>query len=244
MKKNVKNKFVIASVITFVSFVAIFASIWGIANQHTKPEVTPKEKFLYTQVGESIVIDAYNSEDKIVVIPESIDGIPVTQIGPEAFKGAHIKEVIFPENFESINYKAFQNCADLEKITLSPTISFLGAYAFEGCESLEEITLPQKLTSINMSTFENCTSLKKVSFSQNVNIIFENAFSNTALKNIKLPNNLKEIRPGAFTKCSQLKSVDIPNFLTVLSPNTFNYESVKFKIDNNEFIKEFINKQK
>lgn len=106
----------------------------------------------YELYDTSAVITQYYGEESEVVIPESIEGKPVTRIdsgfsGNEsiervvlsskiynvasyAFESCpNLKEVVFPESFETIGYCAFVNCPKLKSVTIPDTVYDIDSYA-------------------------------------------------------------------------------------------------------------------
>ena len=54
-----------------------------------------------------------------IVIPKSINGILVKQIGINAFRGCRfIKSITIPDSVKSIKMGAFSNCTSLENINI------------------------------------------------------------------------------------------------------------------------------
>jgi hypothetical protein len=81
--------------------------------------------------------------DGEVVIPELIQGVPVTAIGNDAFSGnAFIKKVSLPFTVREIQSKAFKHCKNLARLNLPPSLEMIGREAFWGCTNLSAITLP------------------------------------------------------------------------------------------------------
>lgn len=81
------------------------------------------------------VITGYVGESLSLTIPSSIDGVNLTSIGEEAFRGS-----------------------TTEKITISDGIVEIDWFAFADCKKLSEIYIPSSVTSIGYGAFENCSS--------------------------------------------------------------------------------------
>ena len=74
-------------------------------NNDLKPKVSDKKKsdseelYLYTKYDNDIIIDKYKGKEEDVIIPEEINGIPVTAINSNAFKNCRkIKSITIPKN--------------------------------------------------------------------------------------------------------------------------------------------------
>lgn len=93
-----------------------------------------------------------------VVIPEEIDGIPVTEIAPYAFSahsedkelgavcGEELTEIFLPDTLQRIGRYAFYGCENLEKIAFYSNIEDIGAGAFTGCHRVRylDVTIVEK----------------------------------------------------------------------------------------------------
>ncbi len=75
-------------------------------------------------------------KDKDVIIPEEYEGLPVTGIGKEAFKGKDIVSVVIPDCVIEIGDKAFENCSALMTIVMPENIG-IGRDVFRGSIHVE-----------------------------------------------------------------------------------------------------------
>lgn len=98
-----------------------------------------------------------------------------------------------------IGYGAFENCSQLNKITLDEGIQSIGQDAFSGCSSLTQMIFPEGIESIGSWAFYECSSLTE----------------------IKLPNSLKEIGSAAFWGCSSIIEITIPDNVTTIGDDAF-----------------------
>ncbi len=70
--------------------------------------------------------------DKDIIIPETYNGLPVTEIGEKAFYGCEtITSVYIPECVISIGNKAFSDCKNLESVDMHDNVD-LGQDVFRG----------------------------------------------------------------------------------------------------------------
>ena len=99
-----------------------------------------------------------------IVIPETYNGVLVTQILPNAFKDAcNLKTIIIPETITNIAEYAFYGCSSLETaIEIPDTMTFIPQYAFYNCTKLSGITLPNTITEIGTYAFYKCSSLPQI----------------------------------------------------------------------------------
>lgn len=69
------------------------------------------------EAGTGVVITAYNGSDAEVIVPDTINNIPVTEIGAEAFMGnTTMKKITLPQTIERIGVRAFKNCTALSEM--------------------------------------------------------------------------------------------------------------------------------
>ena len=95
-----------------------------------------------TTDGEVTITDCNQAATGELIIPDSIEGNPVTKIGNGAFEG----------------------CASLTSITIPDSITSFGDSTFANCKSLTSITIPNGVTSIMSGVFYHCSSLTAVTF--------------------------------------------------------------------------------
>jgi hypothetical protein len=98
--------------------------------------------FTYTVSGGTITITKYTGTGGVVVIPSTIDGMPVVGIGDSAFDG----------------------CSGLTSVTIPNSVMVIRGSAFAVCTSLTSVTIPDSVTSIGNSAFSDSPSLAKAYF--------------------------------------------------------------------------------
>src|SRR3974390_373374 len=98
--------------------------------------ISAHAQFTYTTNNGTITIMGYTGTNTEVVIPSTIDGLPVVNIGTNAFYGSRITSVTIPNSAINIGDYAFYNCWSLTNLTIGKKVTTIGAYAFSGTESL------------------------------------------------------------------------------------------------------------
>ena len=176
--------------------------------------------------GKAIII-GYSGNDSVLIIPETLGGVPVTEIGASAFNGIdEITEVMIPNSVVEIKREAFSNCTGIEKVTLSNRLTYIGTAAFYGCEHLTSIEIPASLDSTTAEydftgVFEG-SGLEKVTFEEGTEQIAESLFKNcTKIESIELPETVVEIEGKAFSGCTGLKEIRVPDSVTKIADNAF-----------------------
>ena len=157
--------------------------------------------------------------DTSIVIPETINGMPVTAIGAKAFEFTSITDIKIGENIREIEGTAFYRCEKLSSVTWNCKCNVIPAFCFYGC-----------------------TKLKKIDFSI-IKKVGQYAFYKSGLQEVCLPENIEVVSARAFGGCSELHSVTwnctcdvIPQFCFALCSNltNFDFSGIK-KIENHAF---------
>ncbi len=177
----------------------------------------------YINNGDSITIAKYTGVDTEVEIPATIDGLPVTGIGNEAFRAnLKVTSVTLPQTVTAVGDYVFYGCTKLTKVKLAEGLQTIGAYAFQNCTALTAIDIPNSVTSIGMRAFYGCSNLVSVTIGSGLTTISDNAFANCrALIAIEIPNSVTSIGNYAFQGCTSLTTIDIPNSVTSIGMRAF-----------------------
>ncbi len=137
--------------------VVLFSPIAPLATSATDTEEIIAD-FTYTIADGSVTITGYNIEAEKIVIPQSIEGYPVTQIGANAFKKCSgIKEIVLPETLETIGAYAFAQ-SSLDTVVIPSSVKKIDNYAYFECD-IEEITLKNGIESIGDYAFYDALDL-------------------------------------------------------------------------------------
>lgn len=102
-----------------------------------RPTVALTPDFSYTSNGSAITITDYSGPGGDVIIPATIDGLPVESVGDIAFwKCTNLVSVIIPDSVISIGDGAFWKCPNLLEVTIGNGVAYIGDGAFFECTSL------------------------------------------------------------------------------------------------------------
>jgi hypothetical protein len=158
-----------------------------------------------TTDGKVTITDCNKAAAGELVIPETIEGNPVTSIGELAFSDCfYLREIKMPNSVVSIGNQAFARCFDLEKITIPNGIVSIGEKVFFQCVSLKSITIPDSVISIKRGAFERCVSLDSITIPKGVTSIGDGAFQHSSLNLIIFKGNAPEAGPDAFKFLSRI----------------------------------------
>lgn len=163
------------------------------------------QDFTYTNSNGTITITGYTGPGGDVVIPSTIEGLPVTSIGDGAFSW-------------TLNFMGGAiGLSNLTAITIPDSITNLGEAAFAGCPNLATINFGKGITRIkgglgtqSWGTFQWCSRLTSVTIPDTV--------TNIGDSEIHLGGAL-----GAFFGCQGLTNVIIGKGLTYLGVGSFNW---------------------
>ncbi len=175
---------------------------------------TPASAFEYTSDGESVTITKYVGEYIDVVIPSTIDGLPVTKIGDSAFANLwdSLTSVVIPDSVTSIGDFAFASCVSLTSVIIPCSVKSIGIWAFCNCYALTTVTMLDGVTSIGESVFFDCRNLTTVVLPKSLMIISDQAFANcNSLTSIEIPNSVTSIGVRVFSGCTALTSITVLN---------------------------------
>ncbi len=155
-------------------------------------------------------------------IPKTVDGLPVTIIGKEAYKGCEpiAFSVTLPETVVKIEERAFEGCHRLESIGLPNALKEIGDCAFSRCRSLKT-DIPDSVAEIGKGAFEYCTSLESIAFPR-IAAVSDLCFSHCVhLKSIDIPDTVTSIGDYAFEHCVELVPTNLPPNLTSIGKGAF-----------------------
>ena len=97
-----------------------------------------------------------------LVIPDYIDGYPVTKIASSAFYSWQaLDTVVLPETLEEIGSRAFLYCQMLRSVDI-PHVKTIGEYAFRGCISLEVIQIPSSAEQVGDFAYFECEGVTEI----------------------------------------------------------------------------------
>ena len=219
-------------ILTIILFLAVFP-IYG----------EFQDGFEFSIQNEEVVIESYSGQDSVVIIPDSLNNLPVTVIGDNSFADNElIVQITLPNTIRKIGNNAFAGCGQMKSINFPSTIRQIGESSFSGCEKLTQITLPKDLESIGRNAFQDCSNIYYVTDATGGNLteIGEGAFDDTAwfknfnndyvticqgcflLKyrgketNLTVPWTIYNIAEGAFSGNESIVTMQLPNYMTTL----------------------------
>lgn len=116
-------------------------------------QVNPASDFAYTADGGEVTITEYIGESEHVLIPDTIDGLPVTALADKAFYEKHVTTVVVPDSVTEIGTACFSGDNYLVSLKLPDGLKRLPPASLESCMRLYDFDLPQSLEKIYSSVF-------------------------------------------------------------------------------------------
>jgi|SaaInlStandDraft_1057018.scaffolds.fasta_scaffold27999_2 hypothetical protein len=193
-------------------------SVLGLVFFVTSSFAFSNTEFTYNTDGESIeILGCENICPLNLVIPNEIDGLPVTKIGWAAFHNNHLTSVFIPNSVTTISNQAFQD-NNLSSIVIPESVSTIGWWAFKD-NNIEAVSLPSGLERIDDGVFLR-NQLTEIIVPNNVTFIGVSAFQENEIKSITLSNNLMLISSDAF-RYNNITNLNIPDSVISIDERAF-----------------------
>jgi len=120
----------------------------------------------YRVSGDTVAItDCDTQASGELVIPDTIEGKPVTSIGSSSFRACtNLTSITIPKSVTSIWNLAFSYCTGLTSITIPDGVISIGTAAFQNCTGLTRVSIGNSVTSIGEAAFYYCDELRIINF--------------------------------------------------------------------------------
>ena len=159
-------------------------------------ERTDKDEYRVTGMG--------TCTDEHVIIPDTYEGLPVTEIGEKAFYSiSTIVSVKLPDTIVKIYDKAFSECENLESVDMSDTVE-VGTDVFRGSIKVEIIVR-------HIATFVDykeatCYEPGNISYwwCETCNLYYEDEALTVQIYDVVIPN-AHDFVGGVCTKCGKIQ---------------------------------------
>ena len=143
---------------------------------------------------------------------------------------SNVTSYIIPKSVVAISGYAFWYCSDLELITISPTVKWMGenpfAYTKAIIENLSENFILENnllLTKDGSSLIGCYSNYKIINVPASVNVIKRNAFFRSEVVEVVLPDFVERIEDNAFESCITLQKINLPESIKYLGNGVFRY---------------------
>lgn len=123
------------------------------------------------------------------------------------------------------------------------SVTSIGEFAFNNCENLQSVTIPNSVTSIGRNAFNDCSKLQSITIPNSVTYIGSNAFVEcTNLRSLTIGSGVKNIDADAFSYYNDGKykyyTYTIPKVIWLGNTRPNGYDEVSARVNyvsNNEF---------
>lgn len=184
--------------------------------------------FEYRDNGTTITITRYNGTGGEIIIPETIDGKPVREIGSEAFyeKVETPSTLALPSTLTTIGWEAFRGCSGFTgSLTIPEGVTIIGFNAFRDCMGFTgSLVIPEGVTTIGDDIFNNCAGFDgTLTLPSTLRRIGKFAFSDCSgfTGSLVIPEGVTTIVGGAFRGCSGFSGLTLPSTLTTIENCAF-----------------------
>ncbi len=195
--------------------------------------------------GNATIVRYNNFTAEEVIVPDTIDGYPVTAVGDFAFSAASAvgssfgnttitytyayKKITLPEGVETIGRYAFAENKNLQEVVLPESLTDFNYCAFMNCKNLATVNIPDGIDTLPDFLFSGCTKLKNLDLPDSVKIICDNAISITSTEsqlNITLPDSIEYLGKEIFTNCG-VETVALPKNLKTMCGTFYKMQYLK-----------------
>lgn len=77
----------------------------------------------------------------VCVVPESLGGLPVTELADKVFSGSTVEKVYLPRTLTRIGRYEFYGCEKLQEIHFYGALREVGGGVFTGCRNIRSLTV-------------------------------------------------------------------------------------------------------
>ncbi len=182
------------------------------------------------------VIGIGTCDDTDIIIPDSYNGRPVTNIDENAFKNnTAIKYLFAGNNVISIGVSSFEGCTSLETIIFPDNVISVGDFAFANCSSLVDVQIGKGFRNFPLTAFYYCFAMSNIQihadnpyYSSNDGNCY-NKEKTTLIRysvgkkdsSFVIPDTVKVIGDQSFYGAANLLSVTISNNITSIGHMAF-----------------------
>jgi BspA type Leucine rich repeat region (6 copies) len=195
-------------------------------------------QFDYAVVNGKITITGYTGPGGSVIIPDTINNLPVTSIGSVAFYAiSNVMSVTISSNVANIEDGAFFECTGLTNVVMSSGVISIGEDAFYG-SAFTDIAIPDTVSSIAPQAFVGCPKFVAIMvsadnpyYSSFGGILF-NKSQTTLVEypcglngSYTIPGSVTSVGDEAFLSCA-VTNVIIPDSITSIGFYAFSGSSL------------------
>ena len=211
------------------------------------PALAPKSDFNYRTQNNRVFITKYTGTNEKIIIPETIDNLPVFAVAAKAFAETTVTYVKLPASLGTLASNAFNECDTLLRIDIddnNPYYCSVDGIVYSKDRTILKVfpagrggdfTIPNGVTSISNFAFYRCYQLENINMYNTVTSIGERAFSFCwNLRSVRFSDRLETIGALAFSHCDDLTELRLPKSIKSIGTDAF-----LGKINSNDSTKEY-----
>lgn len=174
------------------------------------------------QEDKTVVIRDFEGWGEHLTVPDTLDGLPVSACGKEAFYHKAVGDIVLQEGMKELRGRSFYQ-AQMESVELPDDLAEVGKEAFRGCKNLTLLDLPSKLQSVGSNAFYKTPWFASLlPDEQGLLIVANTLLDGTAAQGtVQIPADVLCIAQAAFQKNKTIKGVEIPETVTAIPGNAF-----------------------
>ncbi len=109
-------------------------------------EESPADDFTFGYVTENgknvgVELTKYTGRDETVVVPLTVEGLPVITVSGGCFEGSGIKKVVITRNVKTVERRAFASCEKLKTVYLCDSVEYIYDDSFSDCPELSDLRM-------------------------------------------------------------------------------------------------------
>jgi hypothetical protein len=204
------------------------------------PAVVQAQDYTYETNNGAITITGYIGTNAVVTIPDTINGLPVTSIGDQAFLyNTSLINVTIPNSITNIGVAAFAQCYGLTIVNIGAanlSYSSLAGVLFDKSQTTliqyplgkaGNYIIPNSVTNIGRWACAGA-NLTSITIPGSIKFIGASSpddesgpFSGCNVTNVTIGDGVTTIGDYAFDNCSALTTITIPNSVTSIGDWAF-----------------------
>ena len=116
-----------------------------------------------SHLNASVASHIKQGNEWVVTFNGTLTALGVSGSSTGAFENCYtLTSITIPDSVTSMYDYTFYDCQNLQRVTLSSNLQYIGEMAFYNCKSLTEVSIPQSVITIDGAAFYDCSNLSIV----------------------------------------------------------------------------------
>lgn len=219
------------------------APVWADKDSDEEVEIYTSGDYTYSlmlsvenQNKKAACIESYTGSETTLVLPETIDGLPVVALGDNAFVQSHmLEEVTLPRQMVGIGMATFADCSALKNYYVAEGNPYFESidgvlYAEDGTYLVRypigrdpvDVVVPDGVYDIGYVAFAYSRSLTTIQLPDSLEQIGAWAFADCPqLNHVKIPESVTQLEDFLFFRCFGLEDITLPDTIKSIGDSTF-----------------------